>query len=159
LAAIGEQVRGTVRHRYDEFMDDWHEGERHLPYTIIAVVAILVLGAIIVPITLSATRIEPTPEKQILAERYVDAISKVRGIAPGDIPTVAMAEKTFGTTGGDACTKPIPALHRQQVVHPKGSRHSFVDKVGVEQLRTTMRVYCPARDDRYAAWLTAQARA
>lgn len=159
MAAIGEQVRDTVRHRYDEFMDDWHAGERHLPYTLLFVSVILILGAIIVPITLSATRIEPTPQKQILAERYVEAIAKVRGVARTDIPTVAEAEKTFGTTGGDACTKPIPALHRALVVHPKGARASFVDRVGVQRLRTTMRVYCPARDERYAGWLRAQARA
>jgi hypothetical protein len=156
VAAIAESVRGEVRHRYDDFVEEWEQGQRHLPYTILAVMAILLMGAIIVPITVSATRIEPTPEREILAARYVDAVAAVRGSTEA-VPSVRKVAKSFGTTGGDACTKPIPALSRDLVVRPKG-RASFVDRAAVERAFVVMSVYCPGREDRYQAWTRAAAR-
>jgi hypothetical protein len=158
VAAIGEQVRDTVRHRYDDFVDDWHEGQRHLPYTLLAVLAIVLLGAIIVPLTLSATRIEPTPERELLAERYVTAAAAVGGDVR-TLPTIEQAAKTYGTDGGDACSKPIPALHRDLATTPKGSRRSFVDPVAVKRLQVAMQTYCPAREPRYEKWLSVRAKA
>lgn len=155
MAAAGDEVRSgvgaKVRERYLDFMDDWHTGERHLAYTLIAVSAILLLGAIIVPMTLSASKPLPSSERELLAQRYVAAIAKVKG-SKEPVPTVEQAMKTFGATGGKSCTEAIPKLHQGLIVRPKG-RPSFVDQVGVERLRVTMRVYCPDRDDRYAAWL------
>lgn len=157
MEAIRETVQGSVRQRYDEFLDAWSRGERHLPYTILAVTFILAMGAVIVPLTLNATTVEALPKDQLLAERYVEAIAKVRG-STEPVPSVEEAMKAFGSDGGEACSKPIPALHQQLLVRPKG-RASFIDRVAQQRWRVTMRVYCPARDDRYAAWLKAPARA
>lgn len=158
VAAIGEQVRDTVRHRYDDFVDDWQQGQRHLPYTILAVLAILLLGAIIVPLTVNATRIEPTPERELLAERYVTAAAKVGGDVQ-TLPSIEEAAKTYGTDGGDACSKAIPALHADLATKVKGSRRTSVDPVSVARLKVAMRTYCPEREPRYTTWLAQRAKA
>lgn len=150
-------IRQTVRERYLNFLDDWHAGERHLPYTIIAVLAILALGSVLVPMTLSAHEPAlPDSRRELLAQRYVEAVGKVRG-ARTPAPTVEQAMRRFGVSGGKSCSEPIPALHEGLVVQPKPvggvRRASYVPPAALEQLRVAMRVYCPARDARYAAWL------
>lgn len=135
-------------------MDDWESGERHLVYTIIAVTAILALGAITVPMTLSANEPLPTSKRELLATRYVEAITKVKGSSE-PVPTVEEAARAFGETGGTNCSEPIVELHKGFIVRPKG-RPSYLDRVAMRRLRVAMRIYCPPRDVRYGAWLKAR---
>ena len=150
-------ARASIRDRYLDFMDDWHTGERHLAYTLIAVSTILVLGGLIVPFTLKANEPLPQSKRMLLAQRYVEAVGKVKGLKE-PVPTVAQAAKTFGVSGGKSCSEAIPKLHASAIVRPKG-RASFVDPVAVQHMRVVMRVYCPARDARYATWLKARTKA
>lgn len=152
-AARGNGIRG----QYHDFIDDWHAGERHLAYTVIAVTSILLLGAIMLPLTLSANEPLPPSQRMLLAERYVEAIGKVKG-SKEPVPTPEQVAKTFGVSGGTSCSEAIPKLHQGFIVRPKG-RPSFVDQVAVQRLRVAMRVYCPERDQRYGAWLKKQAAA
>lgn len=156
-------IKASVRERYLNFMDDWHAGERHLAYTLIAVFTILAVGAVVVPLTLSAEEPLPTSRRELLATRYVEAIAKVDGRTK-EAPTVAEAMQAFGSDGGRSCSEAIPKLHAGLIVRRKPlrgrQRPSYLDRVALQELRTTMRVYCPARDARYGAWLKQrQARA
>lgn len=155
---MGESAPNGVRERYLRFTDDWQAGERHLAYTLFAVTAILMLGAIVVPLTLSANEPLPSSQRVLLAERYVEAIAKVKD-STEPVPSVEQAAQTFGVSGGKSCSEPLPKLHLSFVVHPKGGGRSFVDPVAVERLRVAMRVYCPARDARYGTWLDARTAA
>lgn len=142
-------IRNSVRERYLDYMDEWEAGERHLAYTLVAVLVVLSIGAIMVPITFSADDSLPPQVEMQLAQEYVAAVSKVEGATPPDAEQVAMK---LGATGGVACSKPIPQLHDGLIRRPKG-RPSSLDKVAQAELRATMQVYCPKRDGSYATWL------
>lgn len=145
----------AARPRRPKLVEDWQSGERHLAYTIIAVLLIGLLGAIIVPRTLSAEEPVLESRQDLLAQRYMEAIVKVPGATPPS--SLQQVAKQFGTDGGDTCASTLDELRTSVVKRPAPvngvARPSFIDPTALEQVRTALRVYCPARDAQFAAFV------
>jgi hypothetical protein len=129
---------------------------RALVYTVIAIVAIIVLGAIIVPLTVSRTSTLPVAsDAQSLATQYLQAVAKVKGVTPP--ANAATVVQQYGADGGKTCTTSLKDLYQDAIVKPKavpGARGaSHVDRVKLEQTRVALRVYCPKRDAQLATYL------
>lgn len=154
---MASTIKQAVRRRYLDFMDAWENGERHLAYTLIAVSAILGVGAVLVPVSLSGQGDLPTAsDAQRLAGRYMEAIAKVPGTTPP--ASAAAVIKQYGEDGGTTCSQPLPALFRTAVVQPPPAadgtrRPSRIDRMELERIRTALRVYCPERDEQLAAFV------
>lgn len=142
-------IQRSVRERYLDFMDDWQAGERHLPYTLVAVTLVIVAAMLTIMPAIRADDSLPATKRELLAERFVAEVSKVKGV---EAPSVDQAVLTYGENGGATCTDPIPALHKGLIVRPKG-RASYLDRAAQHRLRAAFRVYCPKRDASYATWL------
>jgi hypothetical protein len=129
--------------------------DRALVYTAVAIGLIVVLGAIIVPLTISRSPLPAASDAQRLADRYLAAIVKVKGVTPpADAATVV---SQYGADGGKTCTESLANLYTSAIVHPKpapGRRGaSYVDHSKLEATRTALRVYCPTRDAQFATYL------
>jgi hypothetical protein len=146
------KTRRTMRDRYLDAMDRVHTGQdRHLLYTLAAIALIVLLGAIIVPVTVSRTAPLPAvSDAERLATRYIEAIGKVKGVTPP--ADAASVVKQYGADGGTTCTSSMADLYGSAIVRPKRGR-SHLDPVKLEQTRTALRVYCPKRDEQLAAYI------
>jgi hypothetical protein len=131
-------IVADLAHWWDGQLEDWHSGERHLAYTLIACSAILLLGLIIVPLSLPEELPTP-PRKELLAQRYLRALPA----NAADRPTPAKVQERFGADGGPACTAKIPATYQTLLV--KRGRARTFDRAAFAQMRIVHRVYCPDR--------------
>jgi hypothetical protein len=146
-----------LRERSARFLDRLQSSEhRDLTYTIVAIAIIVLLGAIIVPLTVSrSTTLPLASDAQSLAQQYLADVVKVKGVTPpADAATVV---HQYGTDGGTTCSSSLADLYQSAIVTPKpapGTRGaSHLDRTKLEQTRVALRVYCPKRDAQLARFL------
>jgi hypothetical protein len=139
---------GDAQHWWHRRVDDWHSGERHLVYTIIACAAIMLVGLIVVPLSIPEPL--PGPERsQVLGERYLRAIP----VNAADRPTLDQVEKAYGDDGGKACTAKLADAYQLLVTKVgKGPRTAF-SKAEHAKMRIVHRVYCPERTEEFSSYV------
>lgn len=134
-------------------------GERHLPYTILGVLAIALLGAIVVPLSIPEPLPPTPPKEQLMGERFLAAWG-----APGS-PTAASGAaapkldeviKAYGTDGGAACTGTLAQAYETLVTRRPGGRVAF-DKAAFARMRVAHSVYCPGRTQPFATFMKRRA--
>lgn len=141
-----------------DLVDRIGRGERHLPYTILGVVAIALLGAIVVPLSIPEPVVE-TPRDQVMGERFLIAWA-----APGS-PTAASGAtapkldevvKAYGADGGTACTGTLADVYETLVTRNPGGRVAF-DKAAFARTKVIHSVYCPGRTQAFATFMKRRA--
>lgn len=141
-----------------QFVDRFGRGERHLPYTVLGILAIALLGAIVVPLSIPEPLPE-TPKEQLMAERFL-----VAWAAPGSptatvgatAPTLDEVVKAYGTDGGTACTGALAEAYDPLVTKTPGGGTSF-DKAGFARTKVVHSVYCPDRSPAFAKFVQRRA--
>lgn len=127
---------------------------RHLPYTIVAVTAIVLLGLVVVPLSIPDP-VPPAPRSEVLGEQYLVAFG-----APGSpavaaklpVPSLAQVTKTYGADGGTACTGSLAEAY-ELVATVRGPGRVSFDRTEYARMRVAHSVYCPDRTKRFATWL------
>lgn len=148
---VGELVR-RARTWWDGIQE--HEQERHLPFTVLAVLGIALLGLVVVPLSIPDPLPEPDPG-QVMAERYLLAFA-----APGaptlaqglKAPSSAEVMKTYGTDGGTACTGTLKDAYDTLVTTTASGGTAF-DKAGFATMKVAHSVYCPDRTPKFAQFV------
>lgn len=149
--------QAPARDRSQGLLHDLLHGEhRDLAYTVVAIAVVVLLGAIIVPLTVSRTApLSAVSDAQRLADSYLAAVVKVKGVTPpADAATVV---QQYGSDGGETCSKSLQQLRQSTIVKPKAApgvrAASHIDRLQLEQTRVALRVYCPKRDEQFAAYM------
>jgi hypothetical protein len=129
------------------------EADRALPYTAAGMLAILLIGAIVVPLSIPDPLPEPDPTP-LLAERYrlvFNEPSSPTAIAGIEAPSVEEVIKTYGADGGAACTASIEEAY-ESLVTPTQAGVTF-DRAGFAAMRVAHQVYCPERTAQMATYV------
>lgn len=137
-------------------LDRFHawEGDRTLPYTVAGITAILLLGAIIVPLSIPEPLPEPVSPEQQLAERYVtaftaaDAPAALADVAP---PALTEVVATYGADGGVACTGTMVAAYGE--VTGGAPAATPVDPAALAAVQLAHAIYCPERSEGFAKFV------
>ncbi|MCB0877905.1 MAG: hypothetical protein KDC46_02860 [Thermoleophilia bacterium] len=145
-------VPDGLRRRWSDLVEsdrDWT-----FPFTILGIVAILLVGAIVVPLSIPDPLPEPDPS-QVLAERYLMAFSAPDSptvAAKLSVPTADQVVKSYGSDGGDACTGSLADIYGS--VTTTGSTGAVViDKEALARTKVAQSVYCPDRSAGFSKYV------
>lgn len=156
--STGAGALGGIGRAAGQVADRVGRGERHLPYTVLGILAIAVLGAVVIPLSIPEPLPE-TPKEQLLGERFL-----TEWAAPGS-PTVATGAtappldevvKAYGTDGGTACTGTLAEAYATLLIKKPGGRQ-VVNKDAFAQMKVAHSVYCPGRTAQFAKFVQRRA--
>ena len=122
------------------------DGDRHFPYTILAVLGIVLLGLVVVPLSIPDPLPEPDPA-QVKGEQYLLAFAASGSPTAAqklEAPALDTVVSTYGTDGGTACTGSMAEAYDTLVTKTAGGGTTF-DKAGFAQMKVAHSVYCPER--------------
>ena len=141
-------IGGDLDRWRDARREQWQRGDRHLVYTLIAIMGMALLGAIVVPLSIPDAPPGP-PREQVLGERYLAAISApdappaVR-VNSSSTPTLDSVTSEFGADGGAACTAPVATTYATLLTKRPGGGTAF-DTTALARAKVVQGVYCPDR--------------
>ncbi len=122
------------------------DGDRNFPYTMLAILGIVLLGLVVVPLSMPDPLPEPDPA-DVLAQQYLLAFATSDSPATAQKLTARPAAEiasAYGTDGGVACTGSMAEAYDTLVTKTPTGGTTF-DKAGYARMRVAHTVYCPER--------------
>lgn len=127
--------------------------ELALPFTITGILAIVLLGLVVVPLSIPDPLPEPDPAR-VLGERYLVAFSEPgspTAAVKARIPTMDHVTKTYGTDGGTACTGSLAEAYALA----RSGRS--VDPAALASIKVAHSIYCPDRTAKFTTFVKRRA--